>query len=156
MGLKEIRTGRNLSQRALAEISGVNYRSLQDYEQGHKQLASASGDVLLRLSAALGCTIPELLIVGSSGAPLITSNTLNPIVIQNYRFYCKRFGVYGQWVCTDGTVYVLFYYRGKQHLLPFHACFTPVLLPFLADAAVMMMEAEIERVQDAGKSFEEW
>ena len=40
----------------------VNSRSLQDYEQGHKKLTSADGDVLLRLSTVLGCSITELLI----------------------------------------------------------------------------------------------
>ena len=43
-------------------MSGVNFRSLQDYEQGHKKLTSASGDVLLRLSTVLGCSMEDLLL----------------------------------------------------------------------------------------------
>ena len=42
MGLREIRKQRNMTQKELAQISGVNFRSLQDYEQGHKRLSSAS------------------------------------------------------------------------------------------------------------------
>ena len=53
MGLREIRKERNLTQKELAQRSGVNFRSLQDYEQGHKKLTSANGDILLRLSTVL-------------------------------------------------------------------------------------------------------
>lgn len=37
MGLKELREERGFSRRKLAERSGVNLRSIQDYEQGHKK-----------------------------------------------------------------------------------------------------------------------
>ena len=62
MKLKELRKKRNLTQKELASMSGVNFRSLQDYEQGHKKLTSASGDVLLRLSTVLGCSMEDLLL----------------------------------------------------------------------------------------------
>ena len=62
MGLRELRKNRNLTQRELAQMSGVNFRSLQDYEQGHKKLSSASGDILLRLSTVLGCSMEELIL----------------------------------------------------------------------------------------------
>ena len=38
MGLKELREERGFSRRKLAERSGVNLRSIQDYEQGHKKI----------------------------------------------------------------------------------------------------------------------
>ena len=62
MGLREIRKERNLTQKELAQRSGVNFRSLQDYEQGHKKLTSANGDILRRLSTVLGCTTEDLLL----------------------------------------------------------------------------------------------
>ena len=51
-----------MTQKELDQISGVNFCSLQDYEQGHKRLSSASGDILLRLSTGLGCTPEDLLL----------------------------------------------------------------------------------------------
>lgn len=59
--LQRIREYKGLSRRELAEISGVNYRSLQDYEQGHKPVSGARGETLYRLSLALGCDMAELL-----------------------------------------------------------------------------------------------
>ena len=74
MGLSEIRKNRKLTQKELAQRSGVNFRSLQDYEQGHKKLTSASGDILLRLSTVLGCTVEDLLMDDFAGASLLPSN----------------------------------------------------------------------------------
>lgn len=37
MGLKELREERGFSRRKLAERSGVNLRSIQDYKQGYKK-----------------------------------------------------------------------------------------------------------------------
>ena len=47
MGLRELRKRNHLTQKELAQKSGVNFRSLQDYEQGHKKLTGASGDIPL-------------------------------------------------------------------------------------------------------------
>lgn len=54
MNLKQMREKAGLKQAELAQISGVNLRSLQDYEQGHKSLYSAKGETLLRMSITLG------------------------------------------------------------------------------------------------------
>ena len=51
-----------MSQSQLAEASGVNFRTLQDYEQGRKQLLSARVDVAYRLSDALGCDIEDIIV----------------------------------------------------------------------------------------------
>ena len=59
--LKEIRELKGLSRKEVSEISGINFRSLQDYEQGHKNIASAKGETLYRLSLTLGCTMEELI-----------------------------------------------------------------------------------------------
>ena len=61
MSLQSIREQRGMTRRELAQRSGVNFRSIQDYEQGHKRLSSAGGETLLRLASALGCQIEELL-----------------------------------------------------------------------------------------------
>lgn len=61
MNIKNIRERAGLKQTELAVISGVNLRSLQDYEQGHKSLYSAKGETLYRLSLALGVSIEEIL-----------------------------------------------------------------------------------------------
>lgn len=59
--LKSIRESRGLSRKEVSERSGINFRSLQDYEQGHKNIASAKGETLYRLSLTLGCSMEELM-----------------------------------------------------------------------------------------------
>ena len=60
--IKEKREKLGLSQSEFAELTGVNFRTLQDYEQGRKPLASVKGEVLYRLSRGLGCSMEELLL----------------------------------------------------------------------------------------------
>ena len=97
-------------------MSGVNFRSLQDYEQGHKKLASANGDILLRLSTVLGCSVEELLISDMfHGAPLLPGNTIDVHTIQSQRFYCEKYQTAGRWGCSGGKVATMFYYNGKQY-----------------------------------------
>lgn len=59
--LKEIRKSKNMTQSKLSEISGVNLRTLQDYEQGHKDINKAEAMTVYKLSVALNCGIWELL-----------------------------------------------------------------------------------------------
>ena len=59
--LQQLRKERNLSQSELSALSGVNFRTLQDFDQGRKSLANAKGGMLYRLSYALNCTIDDLL-----------------------------------------------------------------------------------------------
>ena len=59
--LQELRLKNNMSQSELARASGVNYRTLQDFDQGRKSLANAKGEMLYRLTIALGCSIDELM-----------------------------------------------------------------------------------------------
>ncbi|MDO4961670.1 MAG: helix-turn-helix transcriptional regulator [Eubacteriales bacterium] len=61
MTLKDMRTNCGISQAELARISGINLRSLQDYEQGHKPIEGARGETLYRLSMALGVSIESIL-----------------------------------------------------------------------------------------------
>jgi transcriptional regulator with XRE-family HTH domain len=59
--LKNIRKSKKLTQAKLSEISGVNLRTLQDYEQGHKDINKAEAITVYKLSKALSCSVPELL-----------------------------------------------------------------------------------------------
>lgn len=156
MGLREIRKDRNLTQRELAQRSGINFRSLQDYEQGHKNLASANGDTLLRLSTTLGCSIEDLLLDDTIGAPLLPANRLDNQTIQGLRFYCEKYQTAGRWVCSNNRISTLFYYDGTAYRMPFQAVFTPAMLPCLMDAAVLQMEAKIEEVRFQGNGLESW
>lgn len=59
--LKENRERARLTQKELSERSGVNIRTIQDYEQGRKFINKAQGLSLYRLANALNVTIEELL-----------------------------------------------------------------------------------------------
>lgn len=59
--LKLIHQKRKLTQEQLAELSGVNLRSIRSYEQGDNDIGKAQGETLQRLAKSLDCTIEELL-----------------------------------------------------------------------------------------------
>lgn len=60
--LKIMRTGAGLSQRQLSELSGVNLRTIQDYESnGGQMIDKANLRTLLNLVKALGCNIKDIL-----------------------------------------------------------------------------------------------
>ncbi|WP_024866145.1 helix-turn-helix domain-containing protein [Butyrivibrio sp. FCS014] len=58
--LKRLRQYAELSQRALAERSGVPLRQIQLFEQGQRDITRTQGQTLYQLSKALGCSIEEL------------------------------------------------------------------------------------------------
>lgn len=59
--LQRWRKFRQLSQSQLSELSGVNVRTLQDYEQGRKDINKVAGITLYNLAKALECNIEDLL-----------------------------------------------------------------------------------------------
>lgn len=60
--LKIMRTEAGLSQRQLSELSGVNLRTIQDYESNGGQLVDrANLRTLLNISKVLGCNIKDIL-----------------------------------------------------------------------------------------------
>lgn len=59
--LKKIREANGLSQAKLAEVSGVNKRMIQYYEQGVKDIDAAAALTVYRLAQALNCTVEDLL-----------------------------------------------------------------------------------------------
>lgn len=52
---------KRLSQGELAELAGVNFRTLQGYEQGRKKLSVAKAATIARLANALGVDVSDLL-----------------------------------------------------------------------------------------------
>ena len=59
--LKQLRKRLGLSQTELAELSGVNLRSVQMYEQFVNDIDKAQARTLFTLSRVLGCSIEDLL-----------------------------------------------------------------------------------------------
>lgn len=59
--LKTIRTEKKLTQAKLSELSSVNLRTLQDYEQGRKDINKAEAMTVFKLAQALDCNVSDLL-----------------------------------------------------------------------------------------------
>lgn len=59
--LKRLRKAANLSQRELAEMSGVPLRTIQQYEQRQKNINKAQAEYLVMLAKALCCEADALL-----------------------------------------------------------------------------------------------
>lgn len=64
--LKTFRENRGLSQSELAELSGINIRSIQMYEQRVNDIDKAQAQTLYQLSKVLGCKIEDLLELSAS------------------------------------------------------------------------------------------
>lgn len=61
MNLKRIRKEKNLSQKSLSELSGVNIRMIQYYEQGAKDINKAQASIIYKLAQALNCNMEDIL-----------------------------------------------------------------------------------------------
>ena len=59
--LKRMRIKNGLSQSGLAKASGIPVRTIQQYEQGQKDLRKARAEYLIALSRVLGCSPSSLL-----------------------------------------------------------------------------------------------
>lgn len=59
--LKRMRVYRGFTQESLADLSGVNIKSIAVYEQDAKKLANASTSTVYKLADSLGCTIEDLI-----------------------------------------------------------------------------------------------
>ncbi len=155
MLLKLYRKQKGMTQEMLAKQTGINYRSLQDYEQGHKKLSSANGDTLLRRSTVLGCSIEELLVEEVQAKQPHGKLGVPAEMVQNQIIPCPKYNLHGRWVCANNHVFILFYYRGSQHIIPFDAVFTEKALPWLKQSAALVMESKVEEINfmqsDVGK-----
>lgn len=67
MSFKRLRKYAGLSQKELADKTGIPLRTIQQYEQGQKILAHARADVVVRLSKALYCNIEDLVLNADPG-----------------------------------------------------------------------------------------
>ncbi len=56
-----MREMRELTQREIAELSGVSFRMIKDYEQGQRDINGAKLLTLLKLCAALRCRLEDIL-----------------------------------------------------------------------------------------------
>ena len=63
--LKKIREDKNITQAKLSELSGVNLRTLQYYEQGYKDINKAQVITLYRIARVLCCNIEDLLSINN-------------------------------------------------------------------------------------------
>ena len=59
--LKRIREQSGMTQKRLSEVSGVNLRMIQYYEQGAKNINTAEALTVLRIADALHCEVREIL-----------------------------------------------------------------------------------------------
>lgn len=59
--LKKIRTNRGITQCGLANLTNVNVRMIQKYEQGERDINKASGETLYKLSKVLNCKIEDII-----------------------------------------------------------------------------------------------
>lgn len=61
MSLKETRKKRELSQSQLSKISGISTRTLQNYEQGTRDINKAEALIVYKLCKALDCSFEDIL-----------------------------------------------------------------------------------------------
>ena len=59
--IKELREQAGISRPKLAELSGVNVRTLESYEQGKKDINGAKLKTILKICKALNCRIEDIL-----------------------------------------------------------------------------------------------
>ena len=58
---KRLRMYANLSQKELAERTGIPLRTIQQYEQGQKDLSHARADSVIKIAKALYCRVEDLI-----------------------------------------------------------------------------------------------
>lgn len=58
--LQELRTAAGFTRQQLSELSGVNVRLIERYEQGERDINGAKLKTLLRLCASLGCELKDI------------------------------------------------------------------------------------------------
>lgn len=154
--LMQLRIARGLTRKELARQSGINFRSLQDYEQGHKDITSAKADTVYRLSVALGCNMEVLLQPANSEIQnadqgqrnrlltyylMLMKNTLQSI--ENLKIYSAKYQTHGRLILKTSKYYLTFCYNGEIVELPFEAIISEQTLPWLEDVALLQMNSYI-------------
>lgn len=151
MMLQQIRISKKLSRRELAKLTNISYRTIQDYEQGHKALSSAKGVTLYKLSLALGCSVEDLIedeiVSNSEKANPNNNSTLSKTIIESQKLYSHKYSICGRWKFINGGCYIEFLYGGDIVLLPFDGVFTEDTLKWLNDLAELIIEEYVENVE---------
>lgn len=159
--MKEIREERGMSRKEVAEASGVNLRSLQDYEQGHKEIASAKAETVYRLSLALGCTMEELMGVDLLSAEIerergekqghrLYAYSVEFLKIREQikkqDIYSSKHHVHGRWEIGEDECILAFCFRGEIVRLPFRDIFSEKTFAWLVDVAEMRIDRYIDEI----------
>lgn len=58
--MKQIRRAKGITQRELAEQSGVSLRIIQQYEQKQRDIQKAEAQSIVAMANVLGCSVEEL------------------------------------------------------------------------------------------------
>ena len=58
--LKKVREDKGLTQKLLAEVSGVSLRSIQKYESGERDITKAEVATVIKLADALEVNVKEI------------------------------------------------------------------------------------------------
>ena len=134
MNLKEMRESRGYTRKQLSEITGINLRTLQDYEQGHKDITHAKADTLYRLSVALGCSMEELFcdclveyernrkdkMKGRLERYVIATN-LSTKQIESRDIFCREYNIHGKFQFDKNLCNIVFLYNSELVCIPFIA-----------------------------------
>lgn len=92
MSLKSLRESARITQKVLAEKSGVSFRMVQKYENGEKDINKAEAMTVYKLSKALKCKMEDILLEGKM--------TVNEVLEKEYN---DSIASYEIWKYTDKT-----------------------------------------------------
>ena len=154
MSLKSLRERSGLTRKELAEQSGISLRSLQDYEQGHKNVASMKAESLFKLSIVLGCTVeeilndyvyPETIEVKEPDKRKFNDSLRRKLLFG--KVYCEKYNIYGKWLPRDGYFELVFMYQGELVRMETNAEVTEQTISWLGSMAEMKIEDYVEQKQ---------
>lgn len=154
MKLKELRESRGLTRKELPALTGMNLRSLQDYEQGHKSVLAMKGESLYRLSLALDCTMEDILdgcftdmdIYPQAGTQEWMDRNIRRL-LSYCRIFSEKYNIYGHWEPQESHCDLVFEYEGETVRIKTNAEFTSKTLLWLNRLAELKMENYVEQKQ---------
>jgi len=102
--LKRIRLSRNLTQRELAEQTGIPIRTIQQYEQRQKDINGARAEYVVLLSRALYCNVSDLLENIIENNNILTINEIKLLIVPIIKKYkIKRVSLFGSYARSEAT-----------------------------------------------------
>lgn len=136
MNLKQVREYRGMDRRMLEAQTKISFRSIQDYEQGHKILSHANYETLYKLSLALAC--PVNILVGDDFSKELMES------VDRLCCYSEEYKTWGSLRFYGNICHVEYVYDGKTFSDLFMAKPNEKDLPFQRAVARFMMEDGIE------------